>query len=552
MRQQPASQIVLALDVGSSSIRCTAYEYCCHEETLTQVASVSHKMRLVQPNSGTINVRPLLDRVDTCVDEVIQRLLEVYNSAKFQVVAVGFSTFVMNLVGVGREGEVVGPDATLSYACNSEAVTEEVHALKSDLGAENLNQIYRTTGAPIHAAYALAQLRVLYALKVQTCRYVHKWQTIASICLARWVDTKFLPISYSEASWTGLINYNTCEYESAVTDLLPEACLEALPDLADFDESDVLRKGIPPNSPYYIKWPELRNAKLFLGVGDGACANIGSKCTDPSRIACTVGTSAAARIVVPLPIKSSATNIHFEPGLFCYRIDKQHILMGGALTDGGSVVEWICQLLNLKSEEDFQDVLTEAGELLEDDIATSTAKANLTFVPFLSGERSTGFRAGATGALLGLTRATTPTHLFKACLEGLTLRLSAVVELLGRAIDPNVSPQIIASGKALETNTLLRIMLADSTGLPVILDDDITEGTSRGIAQLVAEKAGCFGNNRESYAVGPCELSGSVATHETFHNVKVARPRSHAKAYWSKAKKLQNDLIEAISPMYET
>ena len=130
MRQQPAAKIVLALDVGSSSIRCTAYEYCCHDETLTQVASVSHQMRVVQPNSGTINVRPLFDRVDVCVDEVIQRLIEVYNSASFQVLAVGFSTFVMNLVGVDSEGEVVGPDATMSYACNAEAVTDEVRALK--------------------------------------------------------------------------------------------------------------------------------------------------------------------------------------------------------------------------------------------------------------------------------------------------------------------------------------------------------------------------------------------------------------------------------------
>jgi gluconokinase len=52
---------------------------------------------------------------------------------------------------------------------------------------------------------------------------------------------------------------------------------------------------------YIQKWPELRQARLFLGLGDGACANVGSGCRDASLLAATVGTSAAVRVVVEAP-----------------------------------------------------------------------------------------------------------------------------------------------------------------------------------------------------------------------------------------------------------
>ena len=51
------------------------------------------------------------------------------------------------------------------------------------------------------------------------------------------------------------------------------------------------------------RWPELGGGgvRVFLGLGDGAAANLGSKCVDASRLCVTVGTSAALRVVLPSP-----------------------------------------------------------------------------------------------------------------------------------------------------------------------------------------------------------------------------------------------------------
>jgi gluconokinase len=405
--------------------------------------------------------------------------------------------------------------------------------------------LYQQTGTPIHSAYALAQLRVLYSdpTLVQVCQSIHRWQTIASVCLSRWTGQRSLPISFSEASWTGLLNYRLCEYEQDVLGLLPDACCQALPALADFDDDNrsILSQGIPKDSSYWDRWPELRTTRFFLGLGDGACANVGSKCSTPSRIACTVGTSAAARVVLRSPVGSDTIQ-RVPPGLFCYRIDRSHVLVGGALTDGGSVVEWVSQLLNLSTEEAFQECLQKVETLAAADLTTPVQTASLTVVPFLSGERSTGFRSQATGAILGLTRETTPAHLFKSCLEGVTLRIAAIVKLIQDTIPGETAPRIIASGKALEVNALWRQMLADSTGLEVVFDKDTEEGTSRGSACLVSMALAMS-------QAGATEYTAFLAE-EPVEASLVSSPRDLSKDYWQQAARNQDGFISAISGLF--
>ena len=333
-----------------------------------------------------------------------------------------------------------------------------------------------------------------------------------------------------------------------------------------------------------------------------ACANIGSKCTTSLRIAVTIGTSAAARICIqhdatniqPSPAKkemsddsalldaSSLADLSFFQipecsGLFCYRIDRRHVLVGGALTDGGSVVEWATRLLNLGKDEvsfqkcldDVRDLITAEYQQQQRDEDTCQNQRNLLMVPFLSGERSTGFRDGATGAVFGLTRETTPAIFFKSCLEGVSLRLKAILDLLllvidKTAIDDHKNPIIVASGQAMEKNEIWRQMIADCSGLRVVLDKDSTEGTSRGVARLVAislvaenaTAAKCTGgcNDGLSTNVNKNQLENPslvLAQHEeVIHPFITSEPRPTITALYSKKALSQEDLIDSISPLF--
>lgn len=516
--------MILVLDIGSSSIRCSIYI-----EDGTVFKRASRCFAVVDHKIGKLNVevdgRSLWDLIDDCIDEVLNQ------TPPKPIEAVGFACLAMNLVGVDEFGKPVGSKATLTYACRDTIVSTNLVQLQNELDDESVSDIYRKTGCYMgSSSYALGQLRVGYAGPDAPFRKVKQFQSISSVAFSRWLDNcSPCPISYSEASWTGLLNYSTCCYEETVLAHLPPEAVSALPSLTDIDGLTELHQL---NEAYCLRWPSLRKARFFLGIGDGACANIGSKCSTMSRIACTVGTSAAARVVVPCPIEMDKSTVEVPQGLFGYRIDKDRLLLGGALTDGGSIIEWVKGFLNL-DEQRFDACLHQAGEILMSDYIDH--KSKLTMVPFFSGERSTGFRSNATGALIGLERSTEPAHLVKACLESVTLRLGVIVALLKLSEDT----KIVVSGKGLEENALWRQMIADCTGLEVVLDRSTTEGTSRGVFVIILGLLS-RGNHKPS----------TVLTEEEIAIATVARPRLEGRDYWNRALDAQEKLITAITPLY--
>ena len=74
------------------------------------------------PDKSDIFVSDIQIQVDTCVDDVLNQLQrEAFDydddSSSFEIVSIGVSTFVMNLIGLDHDNNVV---TTLSYACNTQ------------------------------------------------------------------------------------------------------------------------------------------------------------------------------------------------------------------------------------------------------------------------------------------------------------------------------------------------------------------------------------------------------------------------------------------------
>lgn len=640
--------IILVIDAGSSSIRCIAHEYRGvvksgntrasppldideHMRTIVSSSSssasafscsstsstsnpqlvdalkgIGHSIPLcaIHPSTGHIRVHEVLDAIDTCIDETLRALRREENWMH-RVVAVGFSTFVMNLVAVDIQGDPVGEVATCSYACNRRDVKEECERLRTELGLEKLKTLHQRTGAPLHVSYALPQLRAFYANPANRplAEQIDQWRTLSTICLHRWSGKPsiHIPISYSEASWTGLLDFRTCSWDDEAVDLV-QTCpgitryegsfeegdevykdtdIEILPPLADFDAPlPFLREGVPKFNHdgsvnvYWERWPEFRSHLLcqFLGIGDGAAANFGTKCgggrsassgggRQQQRIAVTIGTSAAARVCLPLSITSSSVSdtVSVPPGLFCYRAHRDTILLGGALTDGGSVVEWARSLLNLQSPELFDACLTQVTDMYVERCSGSSLRDdNVTMIPFLSGERSPGYRDNIRGCISGLTRGTTSNTVIHACLESVVLRLGRVLHLIieacasrrllrdvaevGKSSDGDVESILVTSGTALERNALWRQMLADCTSVDVIVDSDSAEeATSRGVAILLAaslQQTG-QGSSREAMFADNDEQLLVIA--------KETKCNATAEEYWKAAAISQESLIEAIA-----
>ena len=206
------------------------------------------------------------------------------NTKTFQIVSIGISSFVMNFIGIDSKGDLINEESTLSYACNSIEVSKDCTRLKHELGdcdsngddngnnnnnddnngsgkhkrqTGRLYDLYQRTGTPLHNAYALPQLRVYYnqhpsnntneqnpTSSPATPVIADHWTTISSYCITRWTgqwdNLKTMPISYSEASWTGLFNFRTCQWDDLCLELLPVDCIESLPLVSDLngDASD--------------------------------------------------------------------------------------------------------------------------------------------------------------------------------------------------------------------------------------------------------------------------------------------------------------------------
>jgi gluconokinase len=195
---------------------------------------------------------------------------------------------------------------------------------------------------------------------------------------------------------------------------------------------------------------------------DAVCSNIGAGCVGHTRAALNLGTSGALRVLYetarPQP----------QDGLFLYRYDDRRVLEGGALSDGGNLHAWL--------ERTFRDAAGSLADRGPDD-------HGLTFLPFLGGERSTGWDADATGSIYGLSFATTPLDVRQAALEGVGFRFAAIADLL-----PDVE-EIVASGGALNNAPEWVQIIADALARPVTLSG-VEEASLRGAAVAALERAG--------------------------------------------------------------
>ena len=450
--------LVIALDIGSSSVRCSVYdEIGLYVEPTRQVQAYRAKA------DGSLPLDTVLPACEQVMDACLASLRELGRA--HQVAGVGLSSIAMSWLGVDTGGKPTTPIYT--YA-NRHGAGQAVD-LRTSLQQNGLEDvIYDQSGVPIHTAYAPAQLLGLQDHSQELCQTTAWWQTLGAFLLSRWFSQVPGPISTSDAGWTGLLDRYQCTWNTALLSFLP-ITLENLPSLQDYSQG---LQGLA--EPFATRWPELKAVPFFLAVGDGAAANIGSGGTDNHALVVTIGTTAAVRVVIPRADPQEVPEV--PPGLWGYRVDRHRHLLGGAITDGGSIVRWV---------QDFFDAdWTEMDQLSS---ATGPDGHGLTVLPFLHGERSPGWADNATLAIQGISSHTRPGHVLRAGLEAVAFRLYLIARRLENQIVPDAP--ILASGGALEISSLWRQIIADVFGREVRLTT-ASETTSRGAAILALEAFG--------------------------------------------------------------
>ncbi|HZS33988.1 MAG TPA: gluconokinase [Methylomirabilota bacterium] len=446
----PVAPLLLALDVGSSSVRALAFD------AAGRALGVECQRPYEPDTTPDGGVEIDADRLLALSAEALDGAVAALGGRTPAVAAVATCTFWHTLLGLGADGRPRTP--VYSWADTRSAAAVDALRARVDEKA-----YHARVGCRLHTSYLPARLWWLRTRAPAAFAAVRHWVSFGEYLGLRLCGE--LATSVSMASGTGLFDQRACRWDPGILEVL-ELDPGRLGPIADLD------RGLGPLRPEFAaRWPGLAGARWLPALADGACSNVGAGCTTARQAALMVGTSGAMRVCV------AAASVGIPDGLWCYRVDRRRLLLGGSLANGGSVYAWLVEVLRLP-----------AGDALEAAIAAMEPDAHgLTMLPFLAGERSLGWNAAARAALVGVSLATRPVDIVRAGLETVAYRFALIHERLRDAC-PDLR-EVVATGGALLASPAWTRIVADVLGVPLTPSTE-QEGSSRGAALLASEALG--------------------------------------------------------------
>jgi gluconokinase len=432
---------VLAIDIGTSATRATIFDARLRAVRGT-VARVPHAVVVDASGAATLDPDAVLAGVATCVDAALRRL----GRRADEVAAVGTSALWHSLLGLDRRGK---PTTELFTWADLRA-GESARALAAKLDPK---EFHRRTGCYLHSSYSAVKLHWLRETRRDDFRRTARWVSLPEYLSLRLAGAA--SVSHAIASATGLYDHGTATWDPEILAAVGIGS-EALSPISD-EPVSALR------APFARRWPSLPRAAWLPGIGDGALANVGSGCAVEGSAAISLGTSGAVRACF------RARRGVAPSGLFEYRLDREYVVVGGAVSNGGSAIEWATRLFGRG--------------------ANGVPDHGLTVLPFLSGERTPWWDDRAIGAIAGLRAGTKHGDITAALVESVVLRLAAATRtLLGARTGIE---RLVASGGVLARQPELAQVIADAVGTPVALAAD-AEASTRGAAIVALARIGAL------------------------------------------------------------
>jgi len=439
--------LVLALDVGSTASRGDVYD-AAGRPVEGGRRKIPHEFRTSGDGASEIDPDQVADELGTIITHLAAAPLQG------RIAGVALDTFASSLVGVGTDGRAVTP----CYTYADSRCGPQVTALRAELDEA---QVQQRTGCRLHSSYLPARLRWLRETDPGRFAAVRRWMSLGEYAYLRLLGTT--AAGTATAAWTGLLDRRTGRWDPG---MLAAAGVEAdqLSEVRDPDDplTDV-------DADVASRWPVLAGARWFAPIADGFASNLGTGAVDGTTAAVAAATSGAIRVLVDdIPER-------IPPGLWCYRVDSRRSLLGGALNDVGRVVSWLQNTVAL-GDADPDHLLAAAPE-----------PATPLVLPYLSGERSTGWAASARALIAGVSTATSGALIFRGAMEGVALAYARIADQLRTTA---ANPQrILASGRiAQELPSWLQVLadVLDAPVEPVTLKRATLHGTALHALEVLA------------------------------------------------------------------
>jgi gluconokinase len=447
--RRPRAPAVIGLDIGTTSAKAMAFG-----QDGAQLGGAETAYPLLEPEHGRAEQEP--DTVLGAAVHVLRDAAADARKAGADVTGVSVSTAMHSLAGLDADHRPLTPLVTWADT-RAAAEAERLRAERPDLHAR--------TGTPLHPMAPLPKLVWFREHEPDVFAAVRRWVGVKEMVLARL--TGEWAIDHSVASGTGLLNLERLDWDA---EALEVAGIEAgrlarlvpTTEVLALDAGAAQLTGLPSGTP------------VVAGAGDGPLANLGVGAVRPGVAACSIGTSGALRLVVERPA------VDPQGRVFCYALTPGRWVVGGAINNGGVVLQWAGETLAPDlGRHPEEELVALAGEV-------AAGCDGLIMLPYLLSERAPHWSPLPRGAYVGLTRHHRREHLVRAALEGVCQQLALVLASMRES--GNDVREVRATGGFAQSD-LWRRILAGALGMPIGFPSG-HQGSAFGAALLGMEALG--------------------------------------------------------------
>jgi len=423
----------IGVDLGTTNAKVIAFDL-----EGRRIAQADAPVQLFHDEPGAAEQDPTA--IYTVVTDALAQAATQARQQGYNVARVGISAAMHSLLPLSADETPLGR-AIIWMDVRSNAQAEALW------NSPEGKAVYQRTGTPVHPMSPLVKL---IWLRTQRADFFQKAARFVSV--KEWIWHQWLgewSVDAAIASSTGLYNLRQGTWDDGALQLAGISANQ----LSRLVPTTYVQRG--------VREPKLLNAGITgetpfaIGASDGVLANLGAGIIASDRMVLTIGTSLAVRTGTTVPVTDDASRA------FCYVLNTDRFIVGGASNNGGIVLDWLYHKLlsgQLAGEPDgtrLDALIAAAAQVNADD---------LLFLPYVAGERAPIWEADASGVLLGLKLGHTNAHVMRAAVEGILFNAYWIASRLFERV--GIPRQIVASGKVLEAEWI-RQVAADIFGIPV-------------------------------------------------------------------------------------
>ena len=385
------------------------------------------------------------------------------------IAAVSFSGQMMGCLCVDRAGTPLRP--SIIWA------DQRAQAQQAAIGERiSLSDYYHIAGHRNAASYGLQKLMWVRDNEPDVYKNTYKTLNAKDYIVFR-LTGKFFT-EPSDASSNACVDLNTLNWSERIVDIsgidpdkLPEIVSSthvAGGVTREAAEATGLRVGTP----------------VVMGGGDGVCANVGAGSVRPGQTFSYVGSSAWIASTSEVPVfddqMRTVTWAHIVPGMYA---------PNGTMQSAGGSYAWLKNQVCKFETAEAERLGGSAYERINAEIEQSPVGANgVIFLPYLLGERAPRWNPDARGAFIGLKMENERRDLLRSVLEGVTMNLGVILEILRRHL--TIDELLVIGGGA--KGAVWRQMMADVYDARIRVPRLLEEATSMGAAVTGGVGVGLF------------------------------------------------------------